>query len=67
MDKKNLSSLEKPLSFEEWKGSLAPSFGEEFMKSMERLHSINYKEEFDRMLKHEYNEYLSNFNGRWLL
>jgi hypothetical protein len=56
-----------PLTFEEWKGNMAPQFSDETMKSMERLHSIDYKKQFDDMLKNEYNEYLSNLNGNWLL
>lgn len=56
-----------PLSFEEWKGSLAPSFSDETMKSLKRLHGIDYQKEFDEMMKAEYNEYLSNLNGSWLL
>jgi preprotein translocase subunit Sec63 len=57
----------KPLTFEEWKGNLAPSFSDETMKSMQRLHGLDYKKEFDRMLENEYNEYLDNLNGNWLL
>lgn len=68
MDIKNYQiKPEKPLSFEEWKGSLAPTFSEETIKSINRLHNIDYKKEFDDMLKREYNEYLSNINGNWLL
>ena len=55
-----------PLSFEEWKGSLAPSFSDETMNSLNRLHKMDYQKEFDDMLKSEYNEYLSNINGNWL-
>lgn len=57
----------KPLTFEEWKGNVAPQFSDETIKSLDRLHSINYKEEFDKMLEREYNEYLDNLNGNWLL
>lgn len=68
MDPKDYQmSIQKPLSFEEWKGSLAPSYSDETMKSMERLHNIDYKKEFEEMLKREYNEYCSNMNGNWLL
>jgi len=68
MDIKNYQiKPEKPLSFEEWKGSIAPQFSEETIKSINRLHNIDYKKEFDDMLKREYNEYLSNINGNWLL
>jgi hypothetical protein len=58
---------EKPLSFEEWKGNRAPQFSEETIQSLTRLHKIDYKKEFDDMLRNEYNEYLSNLNGSWLL
>lgn len=58
---------ETPLTFEEWKGDLAPSFDDKMIASMQRLHGIDYKKEFDEMLKREYQEYLSNFNGNWLL
>lgn len=56
-----------PLTFEEWKGDRAPQFSEETMKSLERLHKVDYKKEFEEMLRNEYNEYLSNVNGNWLL
>jgi hypothetical protein len=46
---------------------MAPQFSDETIKSMDRLHSIDYKKQFDDMLKAEYNEYLSNLNGNWLL
>lgn len=59
--------MEKPLSFEEWKGNMAPSFSDDMMKAMDRLHGIDYKKEFEEMLKREYAEYVSNFNGNWLL
>ena len=58
---------EKPLTFEERKGDLAPSFDDKMITAMHRLHSIDYKKEFEEMLKREYQEYLSNFNGNWLL
>lgn len=68
MDIKNYQQTpKKPLTFEEWKGSVAPSFGEEQMKSLNRLHNVDYQKEFDEMLKREYNEYLDNLNGNWLL
>jgi hypothetical protein len=67
MATKDIQPIETPLTFEEWKGDLAPSFDDKMIKSMERLHNINYKTEFDEMLKREYQEYLSNFNGNWLL
>ena len=59
--------MEKPLSFEDWKGNKAQSFNDELLKSMDRLHSIDYKKEFEEMLKVEYQNYLDDFNGNWLL
>lgn len=68
MDIKNYQTLpEKPLSFEEWKGDLAPSFNDEMIASLKRMHSIDYKKDFEEMLRREYQEYLSNLNGNWLL
>jgi hypothetical protein len=68
MDIKNYQQTpQKALTFEEWKGSIAPQFSDETMKSLNRLHKIDYQKEFDEMLKREYNEYLSNLNGNWLL
>lgn len=57
----------KPLSFEEWKGNKAPMWSDESMKSLDRLHKIDAKKEFDEMLQREYQEYLDNLNGNWLL
>jgi len=59
--------IEQKLSFEEWRADKAPQFNDELMKSMERMHNIDYKKEYEDMLKREYNEYLSNLNGNWLL
>ena len=58
---------ETPLSFEEWKGNRAPQFSEETLTALNRLHKVDYKKEFDEMLRNEYNEYLGNINGNWLL
>lgn len=59
--------MEQPLSFEDWKGNKASSFNDELLKSMDRLHSIDYKKEFEQMLKVEYQNYVDDFNGNWLL
>ncbi|CAB5220991.1 hypothetical protein UFOVP240_65 [uncultured Caudovirales phage] len=59
--------MEKPLAFEDWKGNKAASFNDELLKSMDRLHSIDYKKEFEEMLKVEYQNYVDDFNGNWLL
>lgn len=67
MDLKNYQKIpEKPKSFEEWKGDLAPMWSDEQMKSLERLHSIDAKKEFEEMLRREYQEYCDNLNGGWL-
>lgn len=68
MDLKNYQQIPiKPLTFEEWKADLAPSFNDELVKSMNRMHNIDYKKEWEDMLKREYQEYLDNLNGSWLL
>ncbi len=59
--------IQTPLTYEAWKGDLAPSFDDKMITSMQRLHGIDYKKEFEEMLQREYQEYLSNFNGNWLL
>lgn len=67
MDIKDYQKVpEKPLSFEEWKGNMAPSYSDENLKAMKRLHDIDYKKEFEEMLQREYQEYCDNLNGGWL-
>ena len=39
----------------------------EKLKAFDRLHSVDYKKEFDEMLQREYAEYCDNLNGNWLL
>jgi hypothetical protein len=56
-----------PLSFEEWKGNVAPKYSDELLKSMKRLHDIDYNQQFEDTLKLEYQNYLDDFNGNWLL
>lgn len=59
--------MDKPMTYEEWKGEKAPSMSDEMTKSMNRLHKIDVKKEFEEMLKLEYQNYLDDFNGNWLL
>jgi inosine/xanthosine triphosphate pyrophosphatase family protein len=56
-----------PLSFEEWKGSIAPQYSGDKLKAYDRLYSVDYEKEFNEMLKSEYAEYCDNLNGNWLL
>lgn len=68
MDIKNYQKApEVALTFEQWKADLAPSFDDEMIKSMNRLHGVDYRKEFEETLKREYEEYLDNLNGNWLL
>jgi hypothetical protein len=68
MDIKNYQQLpKKPMTFEEWKGNLAPRWSDEQAKSLSRLHDIDSKKQFEEMMKSEYQEYLDNLNGDWLL
>lgn len=59
--------MDKPMTYEEWKGEKAPSMSDEMTKSMNRLHKVDVKKEFEEMLKLEYQNYLDDFNGNWLL
>jgi len=68
MDIKNYhKEIEQKLSFEEWKSQLAPQMSDDKIKAVTRMHNIDYKEEWEKTLKNEYQEYLSNLNGNWLL
>jgi hypothetical protein len=59
--------MNKPLTFEQWKADLAPPKNDDLTKSLERLHQLDYNKEYEQMLKREYQEYLADFNGSWLL
>lgn len=68
MDPKDYhKEIETAMTYDEWKGALAPSFDDNMMTAMKRLHDYDYKERFEEMLKREYQEYLGNLNGNWLL
>lgn len=60
-------TIEPKLSFSEWKANLAPAMPEDKITALSRMHEIDYKVEWEATLKNEYNEYLSNLNGNWLL
>ena len=59
--------IEPKLSFEEWKSQLAPQMSDDKVNAFTRMHNIDYKEEWEKTLKNEYAEYLSDLNGNWLL
>jgi hypothetical protein len=59
--------MNKPLTFEQWKADLAPPKNDDLTKSLEPLHQLDYNKEYEQMLKREYQEYLGDFNGSWLL
>jgi len=59
--------MNKPLTYEQWKADLAPPKNDDLTKSLERLHQLDYNKEYEQMLKREYQEYLGDFNGSWLL
>jgi hypothetical protein len=61
-----ISDNMNPMTFEEWKAEKAPQMRDELLASMTRLHSIDYKKQWEDLLKAEYQEYLSDFNGNWL-
>lgn len=60
-------TIEPKLSFNEWKANLAPSMPEDKISAMSRLHEIDYMQQWQLTLEREYEEYLSNLNGNWLL
>jgi len=60
-------TIEQKLSFEEWKSTLAPSMPDDKINAFNRMHNIDYKKQWEETLKNEYQEYLSNLNGNWLL
>lgn len=59
--------IEQKLSFNEWKANLAPAMPEDKISALSRMHDIDYKKQWQLTLEREYEEYLSNLNGNWLL
>lgn len=58
---------EVPLSFEEWKERSGLKYNDKLGDFMMRQYKEDYKVSWEEMLKREYQEYLSDFNGSWLL
>lgn len=58
---------ETPLTFDEWKETCGFKFNERLGEFMKRQYNEDYKTEWEEMLKREYQEYLGDFNGSWLL
>ena len=56
-----------PISFDDWKSQNEMKYDDTLQTSMHRLHSIDMKKEYEELLKREYQEYLNDFNGNWLL
>ena len=56
-----------PLSFDEWKENCGLKYDEKFGDFMMRQYNEDYKKSWEEMLKREYQEYLGDFNGNWLL
>lgn len=56
-----------PLSFDEWKENCGFKYDEKFGDFMMRQYNEDYKKSWEEMLKREYQEYLGDFNGNWLL
>lgn len=59
--------VEKALSFDEWRADYAPQFNDEMVTSMNRMHNIDYKKQHEEMMQREYENYLEDLNGNWLL
>lgn len=58
---------QKPLSFEEWKDTTNFRLNDKMVEFMKRNYNEDYKQTWEEMLKAEYQEYLMDFNGNWLL
>ena len=59
--------MDEPLSFEEWKEQSGLKYNDRMGDFMMRQYKEDYKASWEDMLKREYQEYLSDFNGTWLL
>ena len=57
----------QPLSFDDWKETCGLKYDEKFGEFMLRQYSEDYKAQWEEMIKREYQEYLGDFNGNWLL
>lgn len=56
-----------PLSYNDWKAQHEFKYDDNLQSSMNRLHGVDVKEEYEKLLEREYQEYLNDFNGNWLL
>jgi hypothetical protein len=59
--------MEKPLTFDEWKETTGMRLNDRMVEFMKTHYNEDYKKQWEDMMKAEYQEYLMDFNGNWLL
>jgi hypothetical protein len=59
--------MEKPLTYDEWKETSGMKLNDKMVEFMKRQYDEDYKKSWEDMMKAEYQEYLMDFNGNWLL
>lgn len=57
----------KPLEFDEWKKTISINYPSNYSEAYKRLHGVDPAAEQESMLRAEYEEYLADFKGSWLL
>jgi len=62
-----MTEYTKPLSFDDWKETTGFRLNDKMVEFMNRQYDEDYKKTWEDMLKAEYQNYLMDFNGNWLL
>jgi hypothetical protein len=58
---------ELPLTYDKWRSTQAYDLDPKYQEAFSRLHGEDVNKKLEEMLEAEYKEYLSNFNGKWLI
>ena len=59
--------FDTPLNFDEWKETTNFRLNDKMVEFMKQTYQEDYKKSWEDMLKSEYQHYLMDFNGNWLL
>lgn len=59
--------FDTPLSFDDWKQTTGYKLNDGMVDFMKQNYQEDYKKSWEDMLKAEYQHYLMDFNGNWLL
>ena len=59
--------FDTPLDFDEWKETTNFRLNDKMVEFMKQTYQEDYKKSWEDMLKAEYQHYLMDFNGNWLL